>query len=469
MSSHQAVQGHLWGGFFTGATTPRRKRRKVTPVTPRLPINPPTAVQTPLQPPRFEFPPSVKNLPQAIADMVSESSGDEDGQQHQQRGLSPVDRGLQRPLNLPAPIPFLFPSTPGGSLVYEPPPPPPPVQRPRPQTHASTKVSLHRIHNQNQVQRERLTTFIGNVHVLARHTTFFLKYYLVRLPTTADHPLHDFPDITDKHISVMFELLNNPGYNGNPVIAQELRPWVQDYCNVHGFAPIRMQYCQQTAGYTATSIFTNLKVNVQEHFIQMLLRYVNERLGLKQVVLHLRRAGVNRAQRRHYYQRVRQFTKYATFEEFPTEEEFARLTRLERTVLDKLWALFPPQDEPLAYSLAVDAMPYLGASQYFEHHIDDLREAPNIVCIDPGKRDLLFCQDNKKERPFRYTSNQRAVETKSRYFRRDMTERKINAGVAEMESQIPSHRSMNIEAFSAFIVDYEHAGMMFYFNFDFQI
>ncbi|KAI8820013.1 uncharacterized protein EV422DRAFT_95301 [Fimicolochytrium jonesii] len=38
-----------------------------------------------------------------------------------------------------------------------------------------------------------------------------------------------------------------------------------------------------------------------------------------------------------------------------------------------------------------------------------------------------------------------------------MTERKINAGVAEMESHIPSHKSMNIAALSAFIVDYEHA------------
>ncbi|KAI8821429.1 uncharacterized protein EV422DRAFT_619774 [Fimicolochytrium jonesii] len=517
MSSDQALQGHLWCGIFTGATTPRRKRRKVAPATPRLPIRLPT-VQTPLQShPQFEFPPSIhRNLPKAIADMVSESSGDDDGQ-HQHRGLSLVDRGLQHPLNLPAPIPFRFPSTPGGSLAYEP-PPPPPVQRRRQQTHACTKISLPQIHNQNhqnQVQRERLTTSIGNVHILARHTTFFLKYYL------ADHPLHDFPDITDKHISVMFELLNNPGYNGNPVIAQELRPWVQDHCDVHGFASIRMQNCQQTAAYTAQSILTNLKVNVQEHFMQMLLRYINERIGLKQVALHLWRARVNRAQRREYYQRVRQFTKFGTFEEFPTEEEFARLTRLERTVLDELWALCPPQDEPLAYSLAVDAMPYLGAycelsrlyerrgmrlfsaiplrksrirssvridtlilgthildvgrrrmgkltderkrelwgqfinvndkvfkhrkklglkfdgsistdgysvtihfkkpglkyghrarkrskaqmreevkQLYFEHHIAKLREAPNIVCIDPGKRDLLFCRDIEKERPF---------------------------------------------------------------------
>ncbi|KAI8825229.1 uncharacterized protein EV422DRAFT_617624 [Fimicolochytrium jonesii] len=94
---------------------------------------------------------------------------------------------------------------------------------------------------------------------------------------------------------------------------------------------------------------------------------------------------------------------------------------------------------------------------YVEHHIDELREAPNIVCIDPGKRDLLVCRGIEKERPFRYTSNQRAVETKSRYFQRDLRERKINAGIAEMESHIPSHKSRNIEAFSAFIVDRVHA------------
>ncbi|KAI8820529.1 uncharacterized protein EV422DRAFT_596745 [Fimicolochytrium jonesii] len=240
-----------------------------------------------------------------------------------------------------------------------------------------------------------------------------------------------------------------------------------------------MRNCQQTAAYTATSILTNLKVNVQEHFMQMFLRYVNERLGLKQVKRHLRRA-----QRRRYYRCVRQFTKYATFEEYPTEEELARLTRLERTILDELWALFPPQIEPLAYSLAVDAMPYLGelcpaptvssrasmsavecacfplsrcANLESSHLFGQLRDAPNIVSIDLNKRNLLFRRDIKKERLFRYTSNQQAVETKSRYFQRDMRERKINAGIAEMESHIPSHRSMNIEAFSAFIVDYEHA------------
>ncbi|KAI8825230.1 uncharacterized protein EV422DRAFT_503960 [Fimicolochytrium jonesii] len=167
MSSHQALQGYLWCGIFTGSTTPRRKRRKVAPVTPRLPIRLPT-VQTPLQPPRFQFPPSVqRHLPEAIADMVSESSGDDTGSTNSE-----------------------------GFHLWK------------------GVCSNH----QNQVQRERLRTFIGNVHILARHTTFFLKYYL------ADHPLHDFPDITDKHISVIFELLNNPGYNGNPVIAQELRP-----------------------------------------------------------------------------------------------------------------------------------------------------------------------------------------------------------------------------------------------------
>ncbi|KAI8823094.1 uncharacterized protein EV422DRAFT_577406, partial [Fimicolochytrium jonesii] len=397
MPAHQALQGHLCCGIFTGATPPRRKRRKVTPATPRLP----TAVQTPLQPPRFEFPPSVqRHLPQAIADMVGESSGNEDGQQQQpQRGLSPADR--------------------------------------------------------------------------------------------ADHPLHNFPDITDKHISVVFELLKNPGYNGNPVIAQELHPWVQDYCDVHGFAPIRMRKCQQTAAYTATSIFTNLKVNVQEHFMQMFLRYVNERLGLKQVERHLRRA-----QRRHYYPRmpissVRIDTKILTTHILALGcHRMGKLTDQRKRELwgqflnvndkvfkdrKKLGLKFDGSISTNGYSATIHfkkpGLKYGHRARkrskaqkqeevkqlYFEHHIAELREAPNIVSIDPGKPALLFCRDIKKGRPFRYTSNQRAVETKSRYFQRDMTEQKINASIAEMESHMPSHKSMNIEAFSAFIVDHLHA------------
>ncbi|KAI8817267.1 uncharacterized protein EV422DRAFT_509100 [Fimicolochytrium jonesii] len=67
---------------------------------------------------------------------------------------------------------------------------------------------------------------------------------------------------------------------------------------------------------------------------------------------------------------------------------------------------------------------------YFEHHIAELREAPNIHPHNAPPR-------------IRYTSNQRAFETKS--------------CITEMESHIPLHKSMNIEAFSEFIVDYEHA------------
>ncbi|KAI8994282.1 hypothetical protein BC832DRAFT_596378 [Gaertneriomyces semiglobifer] len=42
---------------------------------------------------------------------------------------------------------------------------------------------------------------------------------------------------------------------------------------------------------------------------------------------------------------------------------------------------------------------------YVENHMKELQHAPNIVVIDPNKRDMLFCRDIKERLSFRYTSN----------------------------------------------------------------
>ncbi|KAI9096147.1 hypothetical protein DFS34DRAFT_155347 [Phlyctochytrium arcticum] len=48
--------------------------------------------------------------------------------------------------------------------------------------------------------------------------------------------------------------------------------------------------------------------------------------------------------------------------------------------------------------------------------VGGLQLAKNIVVADPNKRDILFCKDVNNGTTFRYTSNQRAVETGSRNF-----------------------------------------------------
>jgi hypothetical protein len=48
-------------------------------------------------------------------------------------------------------------------------------------------------------------------------------------------------------------------------------------------------------------------------------------------------------------------------------------------------------------------------NKYFENHIEAIKNNPNVVVIDPNKRDLLYCKDAKGNR-LRYTSMQRRKE-----------------------------------------------------------
>ena len=55
-------------------------------------------------------------------------------------------------------------------------------------------------------------------------------------------------------------------------------------------------------------------------------------------------------------------------------------------------------------------------AMYVDHHSEEIRLAPNIIVIDPNKRDTLYCQDRNQSETLRYTSSQRARETGSRLF-----------------------------------------------------
>ncbi|TPX45065.1 hypothetical protein SeMB42_g04122 [Synchytrium endobioticum] len=54
-------------------------------------------------------------------------------------------------------------------------------------------------------------------------------------------------------------------------LRQELEPVVKAYCRLTRFEPLHMDADHQPINYLATSIVTNLKVNVQEHFMQFSL------------------------------------------------------------------------------------------------------------------------------------------------------------------------------------------------------
>ncbi|TPX38654.1 hypothetical protein SeLEV6574_g07705 [Synchytrium endobioticum] len=75
---------------------------------------------------------------------------------------------------------------------------------------------------------------------------------------------------------------------------------------------------------------------------------------------------------------------------------------------------------------------------YIDNHLLELRSTPNIVAIDPNKRDILYCQDRNNNSNLRYTSNQRSKETGSRHYRKQRETLRSSHGIDVIESRISS-------------------------------
>ena len=136
------------------------------------------------------------------------------------------------------------------------------------------------LRQEDQIYIERLFSYIRKPHHLARHVTrcikyWFLSYYLAH---------GQYPNLTEEHVVTMLYLLNKDSkYNPTTDIKRELRttflPVVRRYRLLQRMELMNMEHDQQTINFLATSVFTNIKTNVQEHFMQMLLRFVNLRMG----------------------------------------------------------------------------------------------------------------------------------------------------------------------------------------------
>lgn len=85
------------------------------------------------------------------------------------------------------------------------------------------------------------------------------------------------------------------------------------------------------------------------------------------------------------------------------------------------------------------------------------RTTNQCVFIDPGRRDMLFCMSERCESRhdsliYRYTSNQRAKETKSRKFRKFRQNNKPKA-VSDLENSLSKHASstVNLQKYSRYL------------------
>ncbi|KND01623.1 hypothetical protein, variant 1 [Spizellomyces punctatus DAOM BR117] len=427
--------------------------------------------------------------------------------------------------------------------------------------HTCNKTSFAKAFLPNYHQR--LLDYIAIIHQLADHASHALKFYILSAPSFT---------VNEETIEAILYLLNkgeawHPRKEAKKAWRDCLLPYVQRYCQIVGFVHPNLRGEQQSVNYLTASMMTNLKVNIQEHCMTMLLRYINLRLDVKGRKGQL---PPKSDARKAFFTRLRYLKSVFLFDIVP--ESLDDLTAEESELLEEIWTLnlpFPDQDKPLAYLIAIDAMSFFPAYcrlsslyekhgfrrfsaiplrrsliqsniridskilyqhilcitqreaeavekvdlwlrvcnlrtkafrsrcgmhfegsittdgtsvsvylkhpeadkygkrsggkksanmmeaevkvQYVEKNLPACRAAENIVVIDPNKRDILYCQDSNGT-TFRYTANQRAMETGSRRFAKRREAMKKKAGIDLIESRIPSHKTMNLMDFTRYLL-----------------
>ena len=138
------------------------------------------------------------------------------------------------------------------------------------------KTSFSDIFKQNPLYHTRLILYLQQYQALGDHATHCLKFFIVNSPT--------IPIITQKHVEAILYLVNKgrqwcPKDRDKQELKNLLWPFVEEYLLLLNADYVGMEHDQQPINFLSQTIFTNLKVNVQEHFVQMVNRYINHRVG----------------------------------------------------------------------------------------------------------------------------------------------------------------------------------------------
>lgn len=124
--------------------------------------------------------------------------------------------------------------------------------------------------------RERILSHIKTIHHLSLHASRCAKLFLIQHPEYA--PSEEF------FMTILY-LLNkddnwNPKTEKNLLLKQQLQTWInENYVPLVSFQRLYMKYEKQSFMYLATSMFTNVQVNVQEHICDKLTSFIKRRVG----------------------------------------------------------------------------------------------------------------------------------------------------------------------------------------------
>ncbi|KAJ3213248.1 hypothetical protein HK099_007506 [Clydaea vesicula] len=181
------------------------------------------------------------------------------------------------------------------------------------------------------------------------------------------------PFITEEHVEVVLYLLNK-GTAWRPQSQQKLRlkelllPYVVQHCEITEFQYPVSQKEQQSINYLKASMITSIKINVQEHFMKMLLRYINFRMDIKG-----NKRNLFPNEFKNFCARLKFVKSILLLEEIP--ESLDDLNELESELLEEIWSLLIPYTEAnslIPYLVACDPLSffptYCALSLLYEQH-----------------------------------------------------------------------------------------------------
>ncbi|KAI8585840.1 hypothetical protein BDZ88DRAFT_455536 [Geranomyces variabilis] len=222
----------------------------------------------------------------------------------------------------------------------------------------TNKGSIANTWRGSQAQFSRLQHFLTVSHRLAQHGSWFLKYWLMQLPTAAIA----FPILEVEHIGVALTMLNDPGYAPKAQKLVAIRASMMAHMTqyqglmayVHPHA--RSSGIQNSINFIAQSMLANVAVNIKMHFADNIWRYINLRLHVcdfGRLIGRLRGRTLQFGGRtldvpttRAYYRRINMVKVLAMcpYEFYALDPaNMDQLSRLEFDVLNEVWGILPPR------------------------------------------------------------------------------------------------------------------------------
>ncbi|KAI8585748.1 hypothetical protein BDZ88DRAFT_455655 [Geranomyces variabilis] len=258
---------------------------------------------------------------------------------------------------------------------HGPPPPPPlsPAERARrspPSNYVCVKARVGSIIHNKADEVARLNVFLRHVHLITQRASWIIKLWYANMP----HP-ERAQILTDKDVKHLLDALNYSEITRGGIFQATLHDYdtnVENLTAVSQGPGCGRSYLQNTIGYTATSLVTNLEVNVSVNFMKKLRQYVERRFCIKAILRefnHVTNKGIREFLCKRLRRRFNRLWRLITNLDVLSEDELPTFEpAFETTFFDiwgKIWSILT--DDPkrfefhLAYAVACKPAKYVGA------------------------------------------------------------------------------------------------------------